>query len=52
MLYRRPVIRINESENAVTFVLRKLTKLTNRLHCNYQREALTSRLPVMMMPFG
>ena len=36
----------------VKFLLHNLAELTNRIHCNSQREALMNRFPVMIMPIG
>ena len=38
--------------NYVKFWLCERPQLTNRFHCNTERETLMNRLPVLMMPIG
>ena len=39
------------AKKCVKFLLHGLAELTNRLHCNFQREALINWLPVMMKTY-
>lgn len=40
------------SETNVAFLLLKLVKLTNRLHCNSQHDALMNELSVIILTIG